>query len=117
MTYRDNPHDEHCKRNGCSRRRTGRNLERDCCSGVCLFVYQRHQESQAICEYLGHSEPVDEYMVSTLEAGKAIDRVNRARSALRKFASDAGWTTTDFDDLAAGRYRQRGTGQVQEVAG
>lgn len=115
MTYQDSTEDR-CKRIGCSRRRTGQNIYRDCCGPVCTYAHKHHNEAQAIVEYLGHSDPVDEYLLATLEIGKALDRAHKARAALRKFARDAGWSDTDWDALVRGEYR-RDAGTWQEATG
>ncbi len=96
--------DDRCKRIGCPRRRTGQNLYRDCCGPVCSYAYRLHNEAQTIAEYLGHSDPVDDYLLATLEIGKTLERAHKARTVLRRFASEAGWTTEQWDELIQGRY-------------
>lgn len=96
--------DDLCKRHGCNRKRTGQNLDRDCCSGACAAAYHWYREAHAIAEYLGHSDPVDEFLMATLELGKSIDRVNKARTDLRRLAREAGWTDQQWDSLKRGRY-------------
>jgi hypothetical protein len=100
--------DSNCKRHGCNRRRTGRNLERDCCSTGCAITYRWNQEAHALLAYLGHSDPVDEYLLATLDLGKALDRSAKARSELRRMSLDAGWTNEEWDCLIRGEYAAPG---------
>ncbi len=107
MTYQDGPQ-YRCKRIGCSRRRTGPNIDRDCCSASCSHAYRLHNEAQAIAATLGHSDPVDDYLLATLEIGKALDKAHKARATLRRLSLDAGWSTEQWDDLTRQRAHPAG---------
>lgn len=107
-------HEPRCKRRGCPRYVRGKNLGRDFCSGLCAASARFTDESHAIAEHLGHSDPVDEYLLAAVEFGKSIDRAQKARAALKRLSVDAGWAPDQFEALARG---QMGLLPEQELAG
>ena len=113
MSYRNSS--DRCRRIGCTRRRTGRNLDRDCCGPSCEYAYRLHNEAQAIVEHLGHSDPADEYLVATLEIGRSLDRAHKARVTLRRLASEAKWSNEQWDNLIRGQANTAGVPQVRDV--
>lgn len=119
MNYRESSTAERCKRVGCTRKRRGHNLNRDTCGAVCGYIYRLHSEGQAICAQLGHSDPVDEYLIATKEIGKALDRAQKARAVLRRLSAQAGWTDQQWDNLLNSAHTGQGTGTgtpgVQQV--
>jgi hypothetical protein len=94
--------DLRCRRKSCTRKRKGKNDTRPYCSAQCFWVHKHNQEADSLVANLGHSDPIDAYLMATVELSQALDRVMGHRAGLRKLASEAGIDNDQWDSLVRG---------------
>jgi hypothetical protein len=80
------------------------------CGPICGQIIRLVEEAFWISEYLGLNDHTAEFLSSTADLNKALDRVYASRSSLRRLSVDAGWSHESWDALCRGEYGSRDTG-------
>ena len=91
-----------CRRKGCGRKRKGKTDQRPFCSAQCFWAHKHLQEAHSLVANLGHSDPIDEYLMATVTLSQSLDKVMNCRAELRRLANEAGVDNVQWDALVRG---------------
>ena len=94
--------DNRCQRQGCRRSRFDPN--RPGCSATCCLVIKMISQAEHLQHQLGDTAAVVAFADAAFDLNRALDAAFRSRAAIRRAATDAGFSDHDWSQLLRGEY-------------